>query len=421
MKLPLILLVFCILQSNLILGQSLTPVSPETVGMSSERLVRLSQKLRDYVDKDQLAGCVALIARKGKVAYLESIGMQDIENQIPMQENSIFRIASQSKAIISVGVMILQEQGKLLISEPVGKHIPEFMETTVAELQPNGRYRVVPAKRPITIRDLLTHTAGISYGGGIARDQWEEADIQGWYFAHREEPILETVKKMAKLPFESHPGEKYVYGYNTDILGALVEVVSGQPLDEFLQEHILNPLGMDNTHFYLPPNKTGQFTVVYSSTEDGIEPAPNESKMVAQGAYVNGPRMSFSGGAGLLSTAPDYAKFLLMMLHGGEWNGQRVLSRKSVELMTVSHIQDEKFGSKDGVGMGLGFNILEHLGMRGRMGTVGEFGWGGAYHTTYWVDPQEELVVVYMTQLIPARGVDDHAKLRALVYQAIVD
>ncbi|MCX2681474.1 serine hydrolase [Galbibacter sp. EGI 63066] len=402
-------------------AQTLEEVAPEKVGMSSERLEFLTNTLEQYADNSKLSGGVALVARRGQIAYFNAFGRSDIENNTLMEKNSIFRIASQTKAIVSVGIMMLQEEGKLLITDPVGKYIPDFQETTVAEPKEDGGYEIVKAKRPITIRDLLTHTSGIGYGGGIAADLWEKAKIQGWYFADRNEPILETVKRMADLPFESQPGEKFVYGYNTDILGALIEVVSGEPLDKFLQKRILDPLGMNDTHFYLPKNKEERLAVVYSPAEDDLKKAPAPGGMVGQGEYVDGPRMSFSGGAGFLSTAMDYAKFLQMMLNGGELNGKRIISPKTVELMTVNHLTEASFPWVGGTGFGLGFSVVEDLGARGLLGSEGEYGWGGAYHSTYWVDPQEELVVVYFTQLIPDGGLDDHNKLRALIYQALID
>ena len=391
---------------------------PEDVGMSSERLERLSEELRQYVDDGRLAGGVVIVARRGKLVVHEAFGERDAEADAPMQEDAIFRIASQTKAIVSTAVMILQEEGELLIADPVGKYLPEFMETTVAVSRDDGGYDVVAAERPVTIRDLLTHTAGFGYGTGIAGDRWEEAGIQGWYFADRDEPIGETVARMARLPADAQPGAAWVYGYNTDILGAVVERVSGESLERFITRRILRPLGMDDTHFYLPQDKRGRLAVVYSATADGIVRAPAHGHD-GQGAYVEGPRTSFSGGAGLLSTAGDYARFLQMLLNGGELDGKRILGRKSVELMTVNHLGDIGFSA--GEGFGLGFYIVEDLGPRGEPGSVGEYGWGGAYHTEYWVDPAEELVVVYMTQLIPAGNMDDTKKLRALVYQAIVD
>ena len=417
---PAFLLLAFMLQLTLY-AQEFKKVPANSVGLFSERLEFLTNTFQEYVDKGELPGAVVLVARKGQIAYLNAFGKSDKENNLPMQENSIFRIASQTKAIVSVGIMLLQEEGKLLITDPVGKYIPAFKETTVAVPQEGAAYEIVKAQRPITIRDLLTHTAGIGYGQGIASDLWKQANIQGWYFADREEPIQATVSRMAALPFEAQPGEKFVYGYNTDILGALIEVVSGESLDTFLKTRILDPLGMNDTHFYLPKAKSSRLTVVYSPTKKGLERAPNPGGMVGQGAYLDGPRVSFSGGAGFLSTAVDYAKFLQMMLNKGSFNGKQIISPKTVALMTVNHLGAIPFPWEKGVGFGLGFSVVEDLGQRGVLGSKGEFGWGGAYHSTYWVDPQEELVVVYFTQLIPANGLDDHQKLRALIYQALMD
>lgn len=404
-------------------AQALPQTVLEEVGFAPERLDRLSAVLQDYVAEGRLPGGVALVARQGRVAYLEAFGERDQQTGAPMQDDSIFRIASQTKALVSVGVMVLQEQGELLLSDPVGQYLPEFQETTVAVPQDSGGYEVVPAKRPITIRDLLTHTSGIDYGTGVAQDRWEEAGITGWYFADRTEPIRTTVARMANLPFSAQPGEEWVYGYSTDILGALIEEVSGMSLADFLASRIFIPLGMTDTHFYLPPSKEERLATVYSLTDStGLERAPDPGGMVGQGMYVDGPRTSYSGGAGLLSTASDYARFLQMLLNGGVLDGTRLLSPKTVQLMTVDHVGDlspDFFG--DGVGFGLGFYVVEDLGARGTPGSVGEFGWGGAYHSVYWVDPEEELVVVYLTQVIPAGGLDDHGKLRALVYQALVE
>lgn len=402
-------------------GQELIPTLPENVGISSERINNLNSVLQNYVDDNSISGAVALVARKNKIVFFDAVGKSDIEKNKVMEKDAIFRIASQSKAIISVGVMILQEQGRLLISDELGDYIPEFKKTNVEELNKEGGYEIVDAKRPITIRDLLTHTSGIGYGYGLSKDLWEKAKIQGWYFADRNEPILETVKRIASLPFEAHPGEKFVYGYNTDILGAVIEVISGQSLETFLQNRILTPLGMNDTHFYLPKSKVSRLATVYSSGDYGIVKAPVDGTMVSQGAYVKGPRKSFSGGAGFLSTALDYAKFLQMMLNGGKFDGKRIISRKSIELMTTDHLDQATFEWTKGTGFGLGFSVLTNLGLRGEYGTLGEYGWGGAYHSSYWVDPKEELLVVYLTQLIPAKKINDHGKLRAQVYQSLVD
>jgi len=413
-----ILILVFYLFTSITFAQSLEKVAPEAVGFSSERLAILTKTLQNYVAQEKLPGAVALVLRNGKVAYWEAVGQRDVEQGAPLQKNSIFRIASQTKALVSVGIMILQEEGKLLISDAVGKYIPEFNETTVAEPTKDG-YKVVPAKRKITLRDLLTHTAGIDYGNGTAKEAWKAAGIQGWYFADRNEPVLATIKRIGSLPQQAQPGTAFVYGYNTDILGAVIEVVSGQTLSEFITARILKPLGMNDTHFYLPKAKANRLAVVYSSKDGGIERAADPGKMVGQGAYVNGPRKSFSGGAGLLSTAEDYATFLQMMLNKGTYKNQRILSRKSVDLMTQNHLGDIVFPWTPGMGFGLGFSTVEDVGLRGELGSHGEFGWGGAYHSTYWVDPAEQLVVVYFTQLIPAENVDDHQKLRTLIYQAL--
>lgn len=414
------LFVFLILVTTLH-AQELPAGKPEELGFSSERLQRLTHVFQAYAHDKKMSGSVVLVARHGKVAYFNAFGKRDIEANAAMQNDAIFRIASQSKALISVGIMILQEEGKLLISDPAGKYIPEFLETTVAEPRAGGGYDIIKAKRQITLRDLLTHTAGIGYGGGVAADKWKEAGIQGWYFADRDEPVGATIARLAKLPMDAHPGEQFVYGYNTDILGAIIEKVSGKTLDEFITARILSPLGMKDTHFYLPQSKVNRLTAVYSAYADKpLERSPDPGGMVGQGAYVNGPRKSFSGGAGLLSTASDYAKFLQMMLNKGTFNGARILAPSTVELMTVSHLGEIKYSWGTGIGFGLGFSVCEDLGDRGVPGSVGEFGWGGAYGSTYWVDPKEDLVVVYFKQLTPTNNLDDQAKLRTLIYQAMV-
>ncbi|HJN43342.1 MAG: serine hydrolase [Acidobacteria bacterium] len=417
---PLVLLLtLAVLSAPVLSAEDLPRAQPEAVGLSGPRLERLTEAMQAYVDDGRLAGAVILVARRGRVAYLRSFGQRDIESRSPMADDAIFRIASQTKAIVSTGVMLLQEEGKLLISDPVGRYLPQFARTQVAVARDGAGYDVVDARGPITIRQLLTHTSGVSYGSGPASDRWESAGIQGWYFADREEPVGDTIARLAALPFDAHPGEQWIYGYNTDILGALIEAVSDQPLDEFIQTRILEPLGMEDTHFYLPLDKRDRLATVYSATNDGLDRAPNPGHMVGQGAYVDGPRTSFSGGAGLLSTATDYARFLQMTLNGGELEGTRLLGRKTVELMTTNHLTDQPF--RAGQGFGLGFSIVEDVGARGLPGSKGEYGWGGAYHSTYWVDPTEELVVVYLTQLIPAGGLDDQGKIRALIYQAIED
>lgn len=411
---------FSILTLQPVAGQEIPSGIPEDLGMSSQRLQALTDLLQGYTDGGMLPGAVVSITRRGQIVHESAVGFRDMESGEVLASDDIFRIASQTKAIVSVGVLMLQERGLLLIGDPLSKYLPEYAETTVAVPGDEG-YEVVAAERQITIRHLLTHTAGIGYGWGVAAEEWDKADIQGWYFGHREEPIRETVRQMAALPMDAHPGTEYVYGYSTDILGALIEVVSGQPLDAFLQENLFDPLEMNDTHFYLPEEKRDRLAVVYSLSEEGLERAPEESDMVAQGGYVDGPRASFSGGAGLLSTARDYGRFMQMMLNGGQLNGQRILAPSTVRLMTANHLDRIEYTWSRGVGFGLGFMVMEDLGAFGGPGSPGEYGWGGAYHSTYWADPEEELVVIYFTQVIPATGLDDHGKLRAMVYGSIIE
>ena len=413
-------LLFCTPIAPWAFAQSFAPASPEEAGVSSERLARIDAVLEAYVEDEKLPGAALVIGRRGHVVYARAFGHRDREAEEPLEITDLFRIASQTKAVVSVGVMILQEQGRLLIDQDLGDFIPEFDSTTVAVKTEEGGYETVPADRKITVRDLLTHTAGIGYGWGPGAERWEEAGIVGWYFADRDEPIADTVERMGNLPMDAQPGETFVYGYATDILGVVIERASGMPLDEFLRVEILEPLGMTDTHFYVPPEKAARLTVVYSVTEEnGMERAPDPGHMVGQGMYLEGPRKSFSGGAGLVSTAGDYARFLEALRRGGVLDGARILSPKTVELMTVDHVHDAWQG--DGGGFGLGFGITEEIGWSGLPGSPGTYAWGGAYHSTYWVDPAEELVVSYMTQVIPAQGLDDHQRLRALIYQALVD
>jgi CubicO group peptidase (beta-lactamase class C family) len=322
--------------------------------------------------------------------------------------------------------MMLVEEGRVGLADPVSRYVPAFATTTVAVPAPEGAAAETPvtsvaAKRPITIRDLLTHTAGVGYGFGVAAAQWKAAGIQHWYFADRTEPVARVVERMAALPMDAQPGEKYVYGYNTDILGVVVEKVSGQTLAEFFEKRITAPLGMADTRFYLDPALKGRLTAVYAAKDGKLERAPDG--MPGQGHYVDGPRVAFSGGAGLLSTARDYGRFLQLMLNGGALDGVRLLSPRSVELMTVNHVGTlfaERGPADAGKGFGLGFDVLLDLGRVGRLGSEGAFGWGGAYHTNYWVDPREKLVALVMTQLLPAGGSDLHDRFRTLVYQSIV-
>lgn len=407
------------------LAQDLRRSSPASLGFDEVRLERLDAALQSYVDSERIAGSVTLVMRDGRIAYLAAKGMRNVEERLPMQEDTIFRIASQTKAIVSTGVMMLHERGALQISDPLSLYFPEWADAKVAVARAGGGYDLVPLARPITLRDLLTHTSGIGYGGfggppPVANQAWVDAGITGWYFASSNEPIGETVRRMAALPQQAQPGTQWIYGYNIDILGAVIEKASGLDLATFLRTEIFEPLGMGHTQFYLPADYADRLAVVYQPKRGGgIEPVPAVGSMAGQGDYASGPRVSYSGGAGLTSTAEDYARFLQMTLNGGELNGVRLLSPKTVELMTVDHLNGIPF--QPGNGMGLGFSVLKDLGARGTLGSEGEYGWGGAYHSTYWVDPVENLVVVYLTQILNAGALDDFNKLRSGIYQALVE
>jgi CubicO group peptidase (beta-lactamase class C family) len=396
--------------------------SPDSLGLSAKGLARITELLQGYVDRKRVAGTVTLILRDGKVAYASALGQADVEKSVPMRPDTIFRIASQSKAVTSVAAMILVDEGKLLLNDPVWKYIPAFRNTTVmvppaANAAPGSPVSTVAAKRPITIRDLLTQSSGVSYGGNAAtKALYQAAGFDEWYFADKAEPIGTWIEKLATLPFDGQPGEAYIYGYNTDILGAVVEKASGMPLDKFFQTRIFDPLKMKDTQFFLRPDQRDRLAVNYAATPElTIVRAPDTGRN--QGAYVDGPRACFSGGAGLTSTAGDYARFLQMLLNGGELEGARILSPKTVALMTSNHLGS--MYANGNFGFGLGFEITEHVGRSGRPGSVGEFGWGGAYATKYWVDPEEKLVVVFMTQLLPSNNLDINDRLRALLYGSI--
>lgn len=392
-----------------------------SVGMSGERLDRISRTMQRYVAEGRVAGTVTFLMRRGKLVQFEATGLADIERKVPMRTDAIFRIASMSKAPVSVAAMILIEEGRLSLETPVSRFFPAFKRTTVALRPPavamaDSPVTIVPAKREINVRDLLTHTAGLGYGFGPAAAQWKTAGMQGWYLADRAEPIAAVVERMAALPLDAQPGEEYVYGYATDVLGAVVEKASGQPLDVFLRERIFEPLRMVDTSFFLPVEKRARLATVYSAKEDGtIVRAPDEG--MGQGAYVDGPRQCFGGGAGLLSTASDYSRFLRMLSGGGSLDGVRILAPKTVALMSSNFVGSLYNSGR--TGFGLGFEVVEHMGRSGRYGSEGAFGWGSAYYSNYWIDPEEDMLGLYFSQLVPNGGLDLQNKFRTMAYAAI--
>lgn len=397
----------------------LSAAGPGELVFDRGRLARLDAAIQAEVDGGRLAGGVMLIRRDGKVVHLESYGQQNRETARGMPTDAIFRIASMSKAVTTVAALMLYEEGRFLLRDPLSKYLPAFAHSVVAVPPPAGapagtKYTTVPVKRPIQIRDLMTHTAGLTYGDGLAVDDYKKANLYGWNFTALDETIGEAVDRLATLPLHGHPGEAWQYGFGTDVLGRLVEVVSGMPLDRFFEERIFKPLRMGDTCFYLPREKSDRLAPVYGVENGQLVVMENS----ADSRYVDGPRKCFSGGAGLLSTAGDYGRFLQMLLNGGELDGVRLLSPKLVELMHANHT-GEKY-SRDTHGFGLGFWVNDDPGAFGELVGEGAYGWGSAYFPQYVVDPKERLLFLFMTQLRPTGGSTLSQRIKILTYQALV-
>ena len=415
--------------ASLSVRASLVTASPEAVGLSSERLERIGNAIQKSVNDSRIAGGVSLVARNGQVAYFKAVGMADREAKKPMRTDSIFRICSMSKPITSVAVMMLYEEGRFTLNEPVSDFIPEFKDVKVLEppypqdkTSPPGA--TVAAKRPITIRHLLTHTSGLTYhwNDRVGR-AYVEAGI-GAGLLQQEGTIGDGVKKLARIPLLFQPGDAWEYSLADDVLGYLVEVVSGMPLDEFFRQRIFQPLGMKDTAFFLPDEKVPRLATAYTYYPDkGLQPIL-ENQVVKEGQFsysadypYRGPRTYFSGGGGLCSTAEDYYRFCQMMLNGGELNGVRLLSRKSVELMSENHTQ----GKLQEMGYGLGFGVTSEPKFLTELGSVGSYYWGGFYYTSFVIDPKERLIAIFMGQLHPTGGLNLDEKAIRLAYQAIKD
>ena len=402
-------------------GEDLPTAAPEDVGMSSERLGRVTALMHEYVDTNRLAGTVTLIARHGKVVHFEAVGYRTAEDKQPMTTDAIFRVMSMTKPIASVALMTLFEEGKFALDDPVSKWIPEFADAQVAIPAPADEllplpYKLIPPKRAITVRHLLTHTAGLanSYRGST-RDLYEDAFGSG---EKRPPTAADFSRQLAKLPLNFHPGDAWQYGPATDVVGVLVEKMSGVPLDEYLRTRIFEPLKMQDTHFIVPEDKAARAAVLYKPDADGrIELVPPD-----QPPTIRWPATYFSGAGGLSSTAADYFRFQQMMLNGGELDGARILGRKTVNLMITNHIGDLVTWLKGpGYGFGLGYSVLTDAGRASEPLTPGAFGWGGAYCTYFFVDPTEELVGVFMTQIRPYTHLDVRRQFCVLASQAIVD
>ncbi|MFI5456596.1 MAG: serine hydrolase domain-containing protein [Isosphaerales bacterium] len=401
---------------------------PDQVGLSKEKLERVDALLQDHVDRKQIAGAVAVVVRHGKVAYQSAVGMQDVEAGIAMSPESIFRIASMTKPITSTAVMMLAEQGRIDLSDPISRYLPEFKFMQVAmpkqkkdAAQTSGdsseEYELVPAYRPITIRDLLTHTSGLCYRfrnhALVGRLYSQEGICDG--LSPCDHSLADNVRRLTRLPLAHQPGTAWEYGLSTDVLGRLIEVVSGKSLDAFFAERIFTPLEMNDTHFVLPESKRGRLAALYkpgaggtiSRTGDG--PTALGGLIYAASLPYRGTAGYFSGGAGLVSTAGDYARFLQMLLNRGERQGTRILRPETVQAMT----RDQTGGLPlwilvHGSRFGYGFGIHTQASADIRKDPVGTFGWGGIYYTDFWVDRQHELIGIMMTQIYPS----GHLKLR---------
>jgi CubicO group peptidase (beta-lactamase class C family) len=396
----------------------LKEASPLSVRVSEERLTRIDKMIQQNIDSGWIAGAVGFIARDGRIVYDKSFGLNNVEKKTLLRRDDIFRIASQTKAITSVAVMMLFEEGKFLLDDPISKYIPEFANPVVLDKfnEKDTTFTTIKAKREITIRDLLTHTSGIDYAGiGSSKMNaiYAKSGIPTGFVS--EKIILgDKMRKLGKLPLIHQPGERFTYGLNVDVLGYLVEVLSGETLDHYFHTHIFEPLGMNDTYFYLPESKYSRLVKV--SVED-----KNHQLINAQESFVDYPLVSgtyYSGGAGLNSTIKDYATFLQMLLNKGEYNGKRILSRRTVELMTSNQIGDLNLGWNK---FGLGFEITTLAGQSKLGISEGSFAWGGYFATTYWVDPKEHLVCLLFMQQSPLSHSEIQDKFKAMVYQALAD
>jgi CubicO group peptidase (beta-lactamase class C family) len=405
------------------------PVKPEDVGLSSSRLARIGDHMKRYIDAGKIAGTLTLVARRGQVAYLEPQGHLEIERRRPVTADAVWRIYSMTKPITSVGLMMLYEEGRFQLDDPVHRFIPSWQNLRVFVGGNYPTFKTAPVERPMTIRDLLSHTSGLTYGfmertnvDAAYRNLGVADQMRSGY------TLQDMVDTLAELPLEFSPGTRWNYSVATDVIGHLIELISGQRLDAYLRERILDPLGMRDTGFVLEDEQVARFAANYERQGDG------SLKMIdnpEQSSYRK--RSFFSGGGGLLSTAPDYFRFTSMLQNMGELDGTRLLGRKTVELMTMNHLP----GGQDltdlaqagmftetayaGVGFGLGFSVQQSPARAQILGSVGEFAWGGAASTAFWIDPAEDLIVIFMTQLMPSSSYPLRRELRVLAYASLVD
>ena len=404
-------------------------MKPEDVGLSSLRLARIGDHMKRYIDAGKIAGTLTLVARRGQVAYLEPQGHLEIERRRPVTADAVWRIYSMTKPITSVGLMMLYEEGRFQLDDPVHRFIPSWQNLRVFVGGNYPTFKTAPGERPMTIRDLLSHTSGLTYGF------MERTNVDAAYRklgvadqTRSGYTLQDMVDTLAELPLEFSPGTRWNYSVATDVIGHLIEVISGQRLDAYLRARILEPLGMRDTGFVLEDEQAARFAANYERQGDG------SLKMIdnpEQSSYRK--RSFFSGGGGLLSTAPDYFRFTSMLQNMGELDGVRLLGRKTVELMTMNHLP----GGQDltdlaqagmftetayaGVGFGLGFSVQQSPARAQILGSAGEFAWGGAASTAFWIDPAEDLIVIFMTQLMPSSSYPLRRELRVLTYASLVD
>jgi CubicO group peptidase (beta-lactamase class C family) len=396
-------------------------INPDAAGLDAKRLERITEHINTrYVEPQKIAGCQIAVARHGQVAYFRSFGSRDLERDKPVEDDTIWRIYSMSKPITGVALMSLYEHGHFQLTDPVHRFIPEWRDLKVQEVADDGSTRLVESGRPMNVRDVLMHMSGLGYTA---------ARTDAPLMPQRDGATLETlVSRLADQPLQFHPGTRWLYGMSTDVCGRLVEIISGQRFDDYLRDEIFDPLGMDDTGFLVPPVKAGRFAANYGRRNDKklrLVDDPQTSE------YLK-PRSFLSGGGGLVSTTGDYLRFCQMLLNGGELDGVRILGRKTVELMSTNHLprngelQDYAmgtFGETAFEGVGFGLTMAVSLGPTegATVGSPGDYYWGGAASTIFWIDPLEELTVIFMTQLMPSSTFNFRGQLKTLVYPAIVD
>ncbi len=403
-------------------------VEPAEVGMCGERLARIGEHLRErYIEPGKIPGSLTLVARRGQVCYLEKQGRRDLERDLPVEEDTIFRIYSMTKPITSLALMQLYERGLFALNDPVHRFIPEWRDLRIFKAGSWPLYDTEACQRPMTVRHLLTHMSGLTYGFLHATNVdygYRKARIGS---LQPGQTLRDMIEGLAQLPLEFEPGSAWNYSVATDVLGYLVEVISGQPFDQYLREHIFEPLGMHDTAFNISDEKVERFASCYQRNLDKSIALEDDGQ---NSAYRD--RTFFSGGGGLVSTVADYYRFCGMLQKGGELDGARIIGPRTLDMMTANHLPDGgdlagwargSFSetSYDGIGFGLGFATRLDSVANGTLGSVGEFNWGGMASTLFWVDPEEELVVIFMTQLIPSGTFDFRGQLQSIVYSAIVD